>query len=91
MSTMATPRPKMLDAEEIRAIMREELLAHSERLGHDTTSPKSREEIRKDAEFLRRMRLRFDAIAAKIGYIILTAIVGLVLAVFAAGLKKFGH
>jgi hypothetical protein len=86
-----TPKAKILDAEEIRNIIREELDAHGERLGHDLSSVKSREEIRKDAEFLRRMRLRFDAIAAKIGYIILTAIVGLVLAIFVTGLKKVGH
>ncbi len=86
-----TVKPQLPTAEQIRAILREELNAYEEHLGRDVSSVAARQEVRKDAEFLRRMRLRFDAIAAKIGYIILTAIVGLVLAIFVTGLKKVGH
>lgn len=83
-------RPDLTE-DDMRRIVREELVKHDELSGRDTATAEARAEIRKDAEFTRRMRERIDAAASKVGYMVLTAIVTAVFAVFYLGLKKSGH
>jgi hypothetical protein len=83
---MAT-RPKLLTADDFRKIIKEELIAHDERLGRDASTIEKREELRKDAVWTRTQRERMDAIASKTGYILLTAFAGSIIALLAAGMK----
>ena len=84
---MAT-RPKLLTADDFRKIIKEELNAHDERLGRDTSTIEKREELRKDAEWTRTQRKRMDAIASRVGYAVLGVVVAAALAIFAAGMKQ---
>jgi hypothetical protein len=93
-----TTRPKIPTAEdirkivreEIRLIIREELAARDEQLGLDTPSIERRQAIHDDFAWIRKMRLRADAIAAKVGYVILTTITVGAITIFSLGMKKSG-
>ncbi|MGL5447548.1 MAG: hypothetical protein ACRDBL_09585 [Rhabdaerophilum sp.] len=82
-----------LTAEEIRnivqGVVREELATHDELLGRNADTAERREELRRDAEFVRSWRQRIDKGAETIGKIVLTAIAGAIIAVFAAGTKLY--
>ena len=82
------PKPHILSEDDFRRIIREEFAARDEQLGLDTSSIEKRQAIAKDFVWLRTMRLRGDAVAAKVGYLVLTAGVAAVIAVFSLGMRK---
>lgn len=76
----------------MKQVFREALYEHHELVGMPIETPDDRTKLREDALWLRTMRLRFDRIASRIGYAVLTAIIGGLLAVFVAGFKiKIGQ
>jgi uncharacterized circularly permuted ATP-grasp superfamily protein len=77
----------ILSRDEIKQVVREVFDEHHEFVGTPVATVDQREEVRKDAMWVRAMRLRMDAAAGKIGYLVLTAIVLALIAVFTAGLK----
>lgn len=75
-----------------RAILKEELDMHFERIGLVTDTADERRDAQSDFRFLRRIRLAYEATSAKVGSAILLAIVGLVITLVAAGFNlKFGR
>lgn len=84
---------EQLTAEAIRQIFAEELTKELDRrdelIGRPAGTTEQREELRKDAEFVRAWRKRFDAAAATTGKIILTAVVMFMLSIFALGFGAY--
>lgn len=78
---------KPLSREEFKDLINEVLDERQELVGLPTNTQEARAALRADAAFVRRLRLGIDAAAKKVGYLVLTAGVGLFLAIFAAGFK----
>lgn len=57
------------------------------RLGIDTTTPEAVIEVQKDNAFLRRFRLRMDALSNRVGQIVIGVIVAGIAAALWAGFK----
>ena len=79
------------DLEHIRAIIREELQKDFELIGLNTEDAESRQALQLDHAFVRRWRMMLDAAASKIGWVVISAILVGIGAVFMAGWQaKFG-
>ncbi len=75
---------------DLRKLLDEALVRHDELSGRDTSTPEARIELRQDMEFLRKLRQNWSAAAIKVGSLVLTAIVGGIMTLVWAGLKKSG-
>jgi hypothetical protein len=73
--------------EEMKSAMREVVHEEFERIGLRTETADARDDTRKDQAFLRRLRLWTDGAATKVGYAIILGGLGLLGAIFLAGLK----
>ena len=76
--------------DEIKEIIREVLEEHHEFFGLPIDTTESREQLRADAAFVRRMRHGIDGVASKVGYAVIMAIVAAIGGLIVAGMHASG-
>lgn len=73
--TSQKPLP-LMTAEELESLVRKAVRDELNAAGLRLDEPEHQDQAREDFRFLRRMRKSFDGAAARIGYTILTALLG---------------